>query len=149
MAPFEPVVGAFVLAAAVGFGTVAHELLHAGCLRAAGVPCEIRRGGTEGGGLGGALVGALASVHPTRIPEGLAAWQLRVAALSPLALAVPLLAIGAGLVPDPFAGENLLAQLALIGWLACALPSPRDFGLFWHADAVLAGDELPASVRES
>lgn len=63
-----------------------------------------------------------------------APWRLRVAALSPLALAVPLGAVAVGAVPDPFAGGHLLARLGLVGWLACALPSPSDFSVAFHAE---------------
>lgn len=129
---------------AVGTGTVVHELLHAALLRLAGVDCEVRwlHGGRTGR-LGAGLFGTWASVRMTAIPGTLDPWQLRLAALSPLFLAAPLVAIASGVLPDPFATGNLYVQFALVGWLACALPSPADFSLVWNAPSVIAGDTAP------
>lgn len=146
MSPLELLGAVVVLAVAVCTGTVVHELLHAGVLYAAGVPFQIQwLGDARSGRLGGGLLGAWASVRLRSVPAGLPAWQLRVASLAPLALAVPLLAVPAGLVADPFAREAPLLQAAVIGWLACALPSPADFSLVWHAGRVVEepGDVAP------
>lgn len=144
MSLFQPLLAVGVLAAAVVLGVVTHEFLHALCLRAAGVPHIFRLGGQSGAGRLDGGLGALASVAVLEIPPGTAPWQLRVASMAPLALAGPLVGIAAGVVPDPFASGNLYAQAALIGWLACALPSPQDFGQFWHA-AEIVGDASDAS----
>lgn len=140
----ELLVSILVVLLAVGTGTVVHELLHATFLRLAGVTCEVRwlHGGRTGR-LGAGLFGTWASVRMTSIPAGLEPWQLRFAALSPLFLAAPLVAIGLGVVPDPFASANLHLKLAIVGWLACALPSPQDFSLVWNAPAVIASDRVP------
>lgn len=138
---YELLVAVLVVLLAVGTGTVIHELLHASFLRLSGVNCEVRwlHGGRTGR-LGAGLFGTWASVRMTSIPDGLDPWQLRLAALSPLLLAAPLVAIGVGVVPDPFATGNLHLKLAVVGWLACALPSPQDFSLVWNAPTVIAGD---------
>lgn len=141
----ELLVAVAVVLFAVGTGTVVHELLHASVLRLAGVGYEVRwLHGGRAGRLGAGLFGTWASVRMTSIPAGLDPWQLRFAALSPLCLAAPLVAIGLGVVPDPFASGNLYLKLAVVGWLACALPSPQDFSLVWNARTVIAGNGDPA-----
>jgi len=145
MSPLELLAAVLALVVAVCAGTVAHELLHAVVLRTAGVGFEIEWfGGARAGRLGG-FVGTWASVRLRSVPEGLPAWQLRAASLAPLVLAVPLLAVPAGLAADPFTREAPVLQAAAIGWLACALPSPADFSLVWDADAIVAdpGELVP------
>lgn len=147
MSLFESLLVGFVLVTTVAIGIVVHELLHALCLRAAGVAHVLRLGGEGRSGRLGAALGAVASVRMERVPAGLAPWQLRVASLAPFALATPFLAIPLGLLPDPFATGNVLAQAALIGWVACALPSPQDFSLAWHAaDVVDRGAQSPPAA---
>lgn len=137
--PIELLAAAFALVGAVCAGTVVHELLHAGVLRAAGASVEIHWGGDgRSGRHWAAITGSLAAVRLRRVPPTLSPWQLRVASLAPLVLATPLVAIALGIVADPFGGQDRVVQLALIGWLACALPSPQDFSVFWHAADALA-----------
>lgn len=136
---------ALALFAAVTLGTIVHEHLHASVLQIAGVPYEMHwLAGASDATLGSGLLGTWASVEIRSLPDGLAPWTLRAASLSPLLLAVPLLAIPAGLVADPFAGDHLVLQAAVLGWMACALPSPADFSLVWHAEQLVAEDDLPA-----
>lgn len=136
--PIELVAAVLALLAALGVGTVVHELLHAGVLRAAGATVDVHWGSDgQSERHWAALTGSLAAVRLRHVPPTLSAWHLRVASLAPLVLATPLVAIGAGIVPDPFGGPDYLVQFALIGWLACALPSPDDFSVFWHAADVL------------
>lgn len=149
MTLYQPLLAAAVLGAAVVCGVLVHELSHALCLRAAGVPYRFRLGGGAPGGRLGALFGALASVQIRWIPPDVAPWHLRVASLSPIVLAAPLLAIGLGLLPDPFVTGHLYAQVALIGWIACAVPSPQDFSQCWHARAIVARAGRPAPPRDS
>lgn len=138
--PLEILVGAVVVLGAVGTGTVVHELLHATVLELAGVDAEVRwLEGGRAGRLGAGLFGTWASVRMTAVPVDLPPWQLRAAALAPLLLAAPLVVIAIGAVPDPFASDHLYPKLFLVGWLACALPSPQDFSLVWNAPAVVAG----------
>lgn len=132
---FTTAVVALVLALAVGL--LAHELAHAAALRAFGVPCDIEWFPGGDGLLGGGLAGRWAAVTPRRVPEGLAPWRLRVAAMTPLVLALPFSAVAAGIVPDPLASGRLHLQLAVVGWLACALPSPQDFSVLFYAGRAL------------
>lgn len=146
---YELLVAGAVLAAVVSVGVGVHELLHALCLLAAGVPFEVEwLHGGRGGRLGGGLFGTWASIRLGAVPPDLPAWQLRAASLSPLLLATPLVAVALGWLPDPFAGDDLHLQLAVVGLLACAIPSPADFSLCWHARAVIAGDGEDPGGRE-
>lgn len=135
------------LVAAVAAGITAHELSHALALTVAGVRYRVRiRPDRARGQLGASLPGAWVTVTPTAVPEGVAPWHLRVAAMMPLCLAVPATLVLAGLVPDPVAGGGLPVRLAAVGWLGCALPSPRDFSLLWYPGRALArSDAAPAT----
>lgn len=128
------------LVVAVGVGTTAHELSHVLALSASGVPCRvtIRPDREQSGDLGANLPGAWATVTPTAIPRDFAPWRLRTAAMMPLCLAAPFALAVAGVVPDPFVTDNVPLQAAAIGWLGCALPSPRDFSLLWYPRQALA-----------
>ncbi len=138
----ELIGSALVMMLAVCGGTIVHELVHAVVLHVSGVEYRIHwryhptRHRHEAGS-----VGALASVEPQALPPDLPPWHLRVAALSPLVLATPLLAIALGILPDPFASDNLYLHAAFIGWLACALPSPQDFSLVFHAATIINDGE--------
>jgi hypothetical protein len=57
----------------------------------------------------------------------------------PLTLALAFVLVPFGVVPDPFATGGLAAQLAVVGWLACAIPSPQDFSVVWYAHRAPAG----------
>ncbi len=123
-----------VLICAVAAGLVTHELSHALVLRSAGVDADIvflpeRRDG---------LLALLAScpwavVHPTPTPHH-PPWVFRLAALAPLSLLVPLIAL-------QFAGrlatETPIGIAMTIGWLACAIPSPQDFSVAFYAERLL------------
>jgi MFS family permease len=143
MNPIEILAAAPLLVAAVAAGTVAHELLHAAALRAFGVPYRIEwLPGRDGAGLlEASLYVKWAAVTPTAFPDDMSAWRLRVAALAPVALATPFVLIAAGPLPDPFATGAVLAQVLAIAVMACAIPSPQDFSLFWHAERALAEHE--------
>jgi hypothetical protein len=111
MTPVELACSAVVLVAAVSLGLLAHELAHALALRAASVPYELTLfPGSERGRLRSAVAGQWATVRP-RVP--------------------------AGVVTDPFAAGHPVAQAAVLGWLACALPSPADFSVLFHAERAL------------
>jgi len=146
--PTELVAAVLALLAALCVGTVVHELLHAGILRAAGASVEIHWGSDgRSDRHWAAITGSLAAVRLRGVPPALSPWHLRVASLAPLVLAAPLLLIAVGVVPDPFSGTDYVVQFALIGWLACALPSPQDFSVCWHAtDVVDAG--TPAATGD-
>ena len=148
---FELFGAGVVLLTMVGVGTVFHELSHATALRAIGVDCEIEwiPGADESGLLGASVSGALATVTPRAIPRGLPPWRLRAAAISPLVLATPLALALTGALPDPFSVANVYFHAAVIGWIACALPSPRDFSLFWHAKRVITDHATEAGCRRA
>lgn len=140
MGPYQTLAAGLVLVSVVSVGIVLHELLHGIVLRAAGVPFEIRWfHGDASGRLRSLFFGTWASVRLRSVPDELPPWKLRAASLAPLLLTVPLVGVAVGAVPDPFAGDNHPLQLAVIGWLACAIPSPADFSLFWHAGSVADG----------
>lgn len=137
MEPVELMASVAVLAVAIAAGTVAHELSHALMLRALGVTCDIQwLPGAEADGLVN-IGGSLATVTPRAVPRDLAPWRLRVAALMPLTLALPIPLVLVGLLPDPLAVDDPLVAAAAVGWLACGIPSPQDFSLVWHAEEAI------------
>lgn len=141
------------LVAAVGAGTVAHELSHASLLRAFGVSYDLEWFPSDDGGapLHARINGGLASVQLRGIPEDLSPWKLRAAALTPFLLSTPFALILLGIVPNPFQAGNAPLSAALIGWLGCALPSPQDFSMCWYADRVIGqgGEERSCLDDES
>lgn len=146
MEPVDLVAAGAVLAVSLGFGMVAHELSHALTLRALGVTCDIEwLPDTETVGLVN-IGGSFATVTPRAVPADLPPWRLRIAALMPLTLAVPIPLVIVGVLPDPLAGGDPLVASAAIGWLACGLPSPQDFSLVWHAEAAI--ERYADSARE-
>lgn len=128
-----------ILFVAVVAGTVIHELTHAAVLRAFAVPYVIEwlPARTDVGPLRASVVGGWARVRPRRLPPTLSPWVLRVAALAPLVMAVPLVLVPLGVAPDPFETQNPYLIAATIGWTACAIPSHQDFSLVWHAERAL------------
>lgn len=123
----------------LGIGTVAHEFAHALALRALGVPYVLEwfPDNSEQAHLNAGLMGAWATVTPTSIPQHVPAWGLRLSALAPLALTVPVLLVPLGIVPDPLASGNVVYVVMTVAWIGCAIPSPQDFSLFWHAEDVI------------
>ena len=122
------------LALSLAVGLVAHEWAHATVLRLAGVDYAISYlpGRPDG------IVG-LVTTHPWAVvvphPTGHEpAWVLRLAALAPATLAVPV--FGLGLAGSVSIDSPVVAATA-IGWLACALPSPQDFSVAFYADRLL------------
>lgn len=121
---------AAVLLFTVGVGTIAHELTHAMVLRAFGVSYEIEL-------FGRGVERTWATVTPCLPSKEVPPWGLRLAAIAPLVLAIPLVLVLVGILPDPLALENLFLTAATVAWFGCALPSPRDFSLFWHAERAI------------
>jgi hypothetical protein len=140
VAPLSLLFAGAVLLVTAAVGIVVHELSHAIALRAAGVSFRLefmpRR--TDSTGLLPFLQGPLARVRPTRLPEDLSPWHVRIAALMPLCLVVPLAFVFTGVLPDPFATGNPVLKAVTIAWLGCALPSPRDFSLLWYPKRAIA-----------
>lgn len=138
MTPLELAAACLGLGVSVLAGTVAHELSHAAMLKLVGVPYDFRwLPGRTDDDAKTRLSGALASVVPRQDVERDAATGLRVAALMPFVLALPLLAVPFGVVPDPFSTGHLPVQMAVVGWLGCSLPSPQDFSVAFHAERAL------------
>lgn len=130
-----PLLGAaFALLATVGLGLVAHELSHAVVLHFFGVPYDIRwfPGRNAASHFAAGVVGTWATVTP-RVSRGVSVWGLRLSAVAPLVLALPFALVLAGAVPDPLNSGNGLVAAVTVAWLACALPSPQDFSVFWYA----------------
>ncbi|WIV68034.1 hypothetical protein [Natrialbaceae archaeon AArc-T1-2] len=129
------IVAAPVLAFAVVVGLIVHEHAHAFVLELAGVEYTLEYVPDRSDG----VVAALASTPWARVeprPTGHESpWVLRIAALMPLALAVPVLALGVGgHLPG---ADDPVATAAVVGWLGCALPSPQDFSVAFYAHRVL------------
>lgn len=136
MTPFELFGAGLALAAVVAVGTIVHELSHAFVLHAIGVSYDVEwlPGADDAGLVRASITGGWATVRLRGVPDDLAPWKLRLAALVPLVLATPFLLTLIGVLPDLSRAGNPAVSAAAIGWLACALPSPQDFSLFWHAD---------------
>ncbi|SDQ63100.1 hypothetical protein [Natronobacterium texcoconense] len=128
-----------VLVGTVVVGLVVHESAHAFSLRLFGIEYEVSYFPGRGGVLARLASCPWAAVRP--IPTGREPpWTLRIAALAPALLAAPPLAIGA--VGWPV--DSPIATAAIIGWLACSIPSPQDFSVAFYAhraleDAVVDG----------
>lgn len=136
------IVGAgVVLLGTVGVGLVAHELAHAAVLAAFGIPYEIEwfpRSPT----LAAAAYGTWATVTPSPVSADPSPWKLRLSAIAPLALAIPPSLVLSGVVP--LDGAGLWAVTVVVGSLGCALPSPQDFSLFWHAERIVEAEAATA-----
>jgi len=132
-------VAALTLLGTLGIGIVAHELSHAVALHYAGIPYDISWFPAENGAghFGVGVRSAWAAVTPKQIPSDAPVWGLRLSAIAPLALALPVvLAVAAG-VPVALDAGNVVVAAVTVGWLACAIPSPQDFSVFWYADRLV------------
>lgn len=128
------VVAGCALALAVAIGLVAHEWTHAAVLRLARVEYSVSYfPGRTDGPVALLTTRPWAAVHPR--PTGREPpWALRLAALAPALLALPVFGLAAaGYVTT----ETPVVAAAAIGWLACALPSPQDFSIAFHAHRLL------------
>ena len=137
-----------VLLLTIGAGIVAHELSHAAVLYILGIHCDIDIGPEQAGTslFDANVLGPWASVTPREISPGTSAWALRLSSVAPLALAVPFVTVAAGIVPDPLQAGSPLLSAWTVGWLACAIPSPQDFSVFWYAEQAV--DEQTAEPSE-
>lgn len=128
---FEPVIlgAGGVLMLTLLVGTIVHEWTHAAVLRLFDVPYEVEWWPYV---TGRAITRPIATVTPIEGPHA-SAVGLRIAAMAPLVLTVPFLAVFLGFAPDPLAVGDPYVTAGVIGWAGCALPSPQDFGVFWHA----------------
>jgi hypothetical protein len=128
-----------VLVGTVAVGLIAHELAHALALYRFGVPFEIRWFPGDGRSRqeAGRLSGTWASVTPSRIPSAVPAWGIQLSALAPLALTLPVVVLAGGVLPF-LSMDNPYVAAMTVAWLACSIPSPQDFSVFWYADAAVA-----------
>ncbi|MEF8936327.1 hypothetical protein [Halobacteriaceae bacterium SHR40] len=139
MGPIEVVIAVAILSATIGVGITIHELSHAAVLRFLGVPYEIRwLPETEEGRFHSAVTASWATVTPQQIPDDVSSYGIRLAAIAPLALTLPVVLGAAGILPNPLASGDAYGAAVTIAWLGCALPSPQDFSVFWYADRALA-----------
>lgn len=129
-----------VLLLTVSVGIVAHELSHAAVLYLLGIQCDINIGpdGVGASQFDAGIFGTWAAVTPREISPETSAWAMRLSSVAPLILAVPFVAVVTGMVPDPLQADSLLLTAWTVGWLACAIPSPQDFSVFWHAERAVA-----------
>lgn len=151
--PFDWLAPAAVLAVALVLGVCAHELLHLVPLRLIDasytvtlLPSDGDAAPTAWATLGNALSGGLVRVEVTDLPPTAPDWVVRVAALLPVALALPLLLTAAGVLPDPTASGDRVGTALLVAAGASGLPSPADWSVAWHgAERYRArgGDERP------
>lgn len=120
------------LLASVTVGVLVHESLHLLVLRRAGVDCSLTVESTRNWrSLHAVVAGRLASVELESVPASCSPWHLRLAALAPLGM-VPVAAGYVALVDGGLAADTLIGSMALVGWLACAIPSPADFAIVWR-----------------
>jgi hypothetical protein len=82
------------------------------------------------------VTGSLVRVEVTRVPDATPDWLLRVAALLPTLLALPLVLAVAGVVPDPIAGGDPVSTVALIALTGSGLPSPADWSVVWYGSDI-------------
>lgn len=142
----EAILAVGVLAAVVLAGLIAHEWSHALVLRLAAVEYTISYAPNRKGGILGLLRScpwAVVHPHPTGSEP---TWVLRAAALAPLILAVPALGL---LAAGNAATQPSITTAAIIGWLACAIPSPQDFSVAFHAHTALQDYPETHSARHS
>jgi hypothetical protein len=139
MDPIELFTAGTLLVATVGIGITIHELSHAAVLQCLGVPYEIRwLPETDGSRFHSALAASWATVTPQRIPQNVPSLGIRLSAVAPLALTLPLVLVATGVVQNPLPSGNEYTTAVTIAWLACALPSPQDFSVFWYADRAIS-----------
>ena len=136
----------FVLVTGLAVGICVHELLHLVPLRLVDATCTVTVCPTDDAApstdtttsptvwatLQNALTSGLVRVEVTHLPPAAPDWAVRVAALLPVVLALPLLLVAAGVLPDPVATGDHVATAALVAAAACGLPSPADWAVVWH-----------------
>ncbi|MCU4924553.1 hypothetical protein OB905_00945 [Halobacteria archaeon AArc-dxtr1] len=124
----------FTLLVGICGGLLVHEWSHALVLRLARIEYAVRiLPGRDDGVLSLVMSCPWAVVEP-RLTGREAPWILRCAALAPLTLLLPVaLAIGVG----GFRADHPVYTAAVVGWVACALPSPQDFSVVFYAHRLI------------
>lgn len=82
-----------------------------------GIECDVESGLERGGTsrFEASVFGTWAAVTPREISQ------------------VTVLAMGlSAVVPNPLQADSLLLTARTVGWLACPIPRPQDFSMFWH-----------------
>lgn len=137
-----------VLVGAIAIGVIAHELTHALVLHSFGIPYEIQwfPASDQSNQYSSRLSGTWAVVTPSHIPDGVPIWGIQLSAVAPLLLTLPLLLIVFVEFPLAPPTDNPYFAAVTVAWLACSLPSPQDFSVFWHTDVAVAHlDDSPVS----
>lgn len=130
----DPLAAGCALFVAVAGGLVAHELSHALALELARVDYTVSYFPDRTDGVLAMLASCpWAAVHP-RPTGNESAWILRLAAMMPLVLALPVLVLG---VTGSLPTEHVAGTAFVIGWLACTIPSPQDFSVAFYAHRAL------------
>lgn len=137
MQPLDVLGATLLVLVTVGIGITIHELSHAAVLRSLHIPYEIQWFPGQRGQSTRTLFTPLATVTPGQIPDDISTLGVRLSALAPLALTLPVALIAVGFVSDPLSSGNLFGSVVTIAWLACAIPSPQDFSVFWHAERLV------------
>jgi hypothetical protein len=124
---------ATVLLVTLAVGVFAHELLHLLGLSFTDAEYTVTVLPDAGeSSLQNAVASGLVRVEITRVPDSTPDWMLRVAALLPVLLALPLALVLAGELPDPIAAGDHAATVALVALTGCGLPSPADWSVVWY-----------------
>ncbi|UPW00176.1 hypothetical protein M0R88_16885 [Halorussus gelatinilyticus] len=124
---------ALVLLVTVAVGVCVHELLHVVPLSFTDAEYAVTVFPSDGeSAFQSALTGSLVRVEVTNLPDATPDSVLRGAALAPLALALPLALVAAGVLPNPVATGDHFGTVALLALTGCGLPSPADWSVAWH-----------------
>ncbi|MFC3958757.1 hypothetical protein [Halovivax cerinus] len=123
------------LALGVSAGLLAHEGTHAAVLHLSGIPYTVsifpRR---DGHPIRWLARTPWAVVHPDPGPDS-PTWALQLGALAPLTLSIAPFALATvGHAPSL---AHPIPTAFVLGWLACAIPSPQDFSVAFHARRAL------------
>ncbi|WP_137287056.1 hypothetical protein [Halorussus salinisoli] len=128
-----------VLLATLAVGVCVHELLHVVPLHLTDasytvtvLPAEEPTSRTTWATLQHAFSSGLVRVEVTHLRPTTPDWMVRVAALLPLALALPLGLVVAGVLPNPVTTGDDVVTVALVALTGCGLPSPADWSVVWN-----------------
>lgn len=144
MSPLELVAAGIALLLTLAVGSVVHEVCHAAVLTAVGIPFRVvwlpnsRSRAFD----------ALASVSPQPGTDP-SPWGLRLAAIMPIWMVAPVGLALLGIVPDPVSAGDTIGTAILVGWLACALPSPQDFSVCFYAHRAIQAESLDQGSKSN